>query len=377
MGALSRVGYVKYSRDKAQFRTRMGRYGVAGLNDVTREEAMSSIDVGAAVDARYKQLGLTQESLAWLAGVSHTTIRNVLHGRVSAARTWPRVERALGWNNSLKALSQGEKPEEILATSALKSLFTGILRVQEQDEARGQDALKKYEYMITMILKMETGWSNDAVVRSVIQELWPTVVAVLSPAEAEPLAEAFTDFGWRRPADPNIAAEAEKMSGHRRDLESSRPPVPLTEDLAQALEKIMDRMTRLESTRAVIDQVHQQERDTARLFQRLPVRVQQALHAGEVIDADVVQPIADEDISIVTMVVRGKSANEPLTAEDRRLLVLALRLWHMALGTSAVAYSTLRPHEWEPPADISERIEGAVQDAIRKVLEADPPDKEE
>lgn len=171
------------------------------------EPDMDSTAIGDAVEARYKKLGLTQERLAWLAGVSNSTIRNVLHGRVSEARTWPRVAQALGWKRrSLDQLRAGEEPEEILSVDALRSLWAGATRLEEEsgDSEAAESVIRMYDDLVLQIGLVDSGLRNEKHVRDVIERLWSVVVRRLSPDESEPLSEAFQDFGWRPKPEPEL-----------------------------------------------------------------------------------------------------------------------------------------------------------------------------
>lgn len=85
--------------------------------------------VGDVIRARRKLLGLSQEHLAWLSGVSRTTIRNIEADRVEEARTWDQVEQALGWDaGSLGRIRRGEAPRSLLDEEAQKIILRVLLR---------------------------------------------------------------------------------------------------------------------------------------------------------------------------------------------------------------------------------------------------------
>ncbi|GAA0347697.1 hypothetical protein NE235_10580 [Actinoallomurus spadix] len=184
---------------------------------------MEKVAIGAAVEARYKQLGLTQDTLAFLAGVSNSTIRNVLHSRVNVARTWPRVERALGWvHGSLSALRDGDAPEEVLPLEALKSLQSAILRkaaAADDDEAM-DIAAGLYEELVNALQRFSTGNGSGYEVRELIDDAWDALNEYLSPAEAEPLLDGFRDFAWRGPS-VNIRASLQSAASAKGSLHRS------------------------------------------------------------------------------------------------------------------------------------------------------------
>jgi transcriptional regulator with XRE-family HTH domain len=343
----------------------------------TREHEVDGNQVGIAVEARYKQLGLTQESLAWLSGVSHTTIRNVLHGRIGVARTWPRIERALGWRRgSLNVIEIEETPASIIETEALKSLFAAFLRVAEKDEERGRELVDVYESFVSAVEALEGGVSTDYDARQVIQKLWPTVSSMLTPAETAPVIEAFQDFGWRVPGAISqklvrqpLQRYVEEQGEDDLDVESVVTQIrtkncgcpPLDRSLAESLLRGLKAVEHLD-----------RDKDGLDAFRRLPIRVQQAFLEGDVVDSDVV-PLPDaENVSIVTMVIRKRAANQPLSAEDRVILVNALRVWHMALSTSALTYDYFREHKWQPPIDLEKRVQEALKDALSGEMEIIP-----
>lgn len=84
--------------------------------------------IGKVVRARRKALALSQEQLARLAEVSRTTIRNIESDRVDEARTWQKVERALGWaSGSADEIRHGRVPRSLLPEPAVKILAALVL----------------------------------------------------------------------------------------------------------------------------------------------------------------------------------------------------------------------------------------------------------
>ena len=161
---------------------------------------MTQIAIGSAVEDRYKALGLTQDTLAWAAGVSSSTVRNVLASRVG--RTWPRVARALGWaRDSAVQMRDGEQPTEIVPLDALRPLLAAALRLREKRDARADAVLEFCEDLVANAELVETEEvivkGGEREIRRLINKYWPMVKSQLSPDEAEPLIEYFRDFGWR------------------------------------------------------------------------------------------------------------------------------------------------------------------------------------
>lgn len=323
---------------------------------------MTDRPIGNAVELRYKELGLTQESLAALAGVSLTTVQNVLHGRVGVARTWPRIERALGWHDSLNALQAGQKPRELLPTEALKSLFAALTRLIANDDPATENALRLWENLANNILVADDAiLGTDSFARGDIEHLWPHIRRELSPSELEPLAEAFRDFGWREPRSrpPEGRPSDESAGPHEAQAIADDVAAALSRDPGCGCKPVFDKETRLKML-AGIDAL---ARDTEGMnaFRRLPLRVQEALSDGEVLDSDTTALTEDGDMTIVTMVVRR--GGSPTTAEDRTLLVNSLRVWHMALATSAMAYDYYRAHGGQLPDDIEKKMRETLQAA--------------
>lgn len=316
---------------------------------------MDAVEVGDAVEARYKALGLTQESLAYLAGVSNTTVRNVLRGRVSAARTWPRLARALGWDpdGSLSDLQQGLEPRELMQVDALKNVYVAVMRLADSGDDRARQLIDFYENYTKKIEAHEIGWSGDRDVRSAIDLFWPMLASQLSPAEAEPIAEEFRDFGWRRrtaaPTDkaslradplPGAYTSGGYTSGGRyspgTDIPSSSSESGEPTDEASQAARDRHRAEDRELMEIILAEISPLTQDRAGInaFRRLPIRIQGALEHGEVLDSDVI-PLPDaEGMSIVTLVLRDKTMTEPLTSEDRAVLMRALSVWHTALSNS-------------------------------------------
>jgi transcriptional regulator with XRE-family HTH domain len=157
---------------------------------------MDSFDVGRAVETRYKKLGLTQETLSAVAHVSNSTIRNVLRGRVAEARTWPSIERALGWlPGSLDLLRRGQSPEEILPAEAMAAIWLGILRIK--NDANVAETIHRYESFADALASDRDHaygeWGKTP--QQLMGMLWTYLRTELSPAEALPLREALRARG--------------------------------------------------------------------------------------------------------------------------------------------------------------------------------------
>lgn len=163
---------------------------------------MGTFEVGAEVEARYKQLGLTQEALSVVARVSNSTIRNVLRGRVSEARTWPAIERALGWlPGSLKLIREGKPPAEVMTADALRSVWLAVGRMSSGQMMSAVDLYEGYYEDVERASRddrPEWAWESA---RSFV-ELWTYIRDELAPAEAAPLVAMLRDYGLMESSDP-------------------------------------------------------------------------------------------------------------------------------------------------------------------------------
>ncbi|WP_157520883.1 hypothetical protein [Herbidospora daliensis] len=96
------------------------------------DEVRTTKTQGYYVRRRREALGLSQDSAAWLARVAKTTFRNIEGDKVEEARTWPQVERALGWRpGSEDMIKMGLEPRSVLSDSVLRSIVKVVLRYQE------------------------------------------------------------------------------------------------------------------------------------------------------------------------------------------------------------------------------------------------------
>jgi transcriptional regulator with XRE-family HTH domain len=302
---------------------------------------MTELRIGQAVESRYKELGLTQELLASLAGVSLTTVQNVLHNRVGFPRTWPRLERALGWRDSRDALQNGSPPQEIFPTAALRGLYLAAGRSPDEERER---LVRLYEDMLSRVNLVGDSWKNDGLIRSSIKKIWPLTKARLAPQELEPVVEAFRDFGWRGESDEDYLQDPWAPFSAKPSTQQQGVGPGDNADAEEAIaslagephdgRQVVDRdvLEKLMSSLAVVAK----DPEGVNAFRRLPVRVQQALLDGEIADAEVLPLPKVLGMSVITIAVRDSKATEPLTAEERRALVDALRAWHSAL-TAALA----------------------------------------
>ncbi|GIH23025.1 hypothetical protein Aph01nite_13350 [Acrocarpospora phusangensis] len=92
------------------------------------EEVRATKTLGEYVLERRKQLGLSQDAAAWLAGVAKSTFRNVEGDRVEEARTWRQIERALGWRTgSEEAIRAASPPRTILSDWSFRIILKVII----------------------------------------------------------------------------------------------------------------------------------------------------------------------------------------------------------------------------------------------------------
>lgn len=201
---------------------------------------MTEIAIGPAVEQRYKELGLTQETLAWIAGVSNSTVRNALASRVGKRRTWPSIERALAWRSgSLERMQDGLEPEEAMPTEAARAILKATLRLHDADNDRAA------RRVLTLYTNIQTLGRDDdqpdafidGMIRDNIRQAWPAISEQLTPSEAEPLAEVFRDYGWRG----EVIRSSTHYSPHFAGAPSAERTPKTTPRLPSEVQELLDR----------------------------------------------------------------------------------------------------------------------------------------
>jgi hypothetical protein len=141
---------------------------------------------------------------------------------------------------------------------------------------------------------------------------------------------------------------------------------PLSADARAELVVLLETMK--ESLENAVEKLEKRS-ESARAFSRLPVRVQAALEQGEVVDSDIVKAPNAEDISFVTMVVRG-NAEKAMTQKERNAVIDALHMWNQVVFVAGHSYDIMKEHgNWLP----AEKMESAVKEALSTIGRGQPP----
>lgn len=303
-------------------------------------EAPQKRTAGDVFRQRRADLGLSQGDVAWLARVSRGTVSNLETGRVnSEARSWWDVGHALGWNmnmfrsdspSGLFPIEMGIEPSADLPTVVVKAIVQAILALLDEDPKVARRVADRYRVLITMLEEWDPEASADEPTSSAVWRQLAEVAGAVTPHMTPPAANAvtavFRDLGWSPEDEPH----AQPQKSHHAALEAQAVIA------AEHME-----LTQLELSRVLkqsVGEVLHSEMYGA--FNRLPVRVQEVLSSGEVVDAEILSPHGSGGPAIVSLFVRPQSdPDAPLTRAERRTLIMAFEQWHAALAAA------MEPHE--------------------------------
>lgn len=347
---------------------------------------------GNLIKDRRGEIGLSQNELAVLAKVSRSTVKNAEAGSSTiSGMTRRRLERALGWREGTlsKSWPVGTEPyaQTILSAKSMQAIAKAIVRDIGTEHFQAI-ALDRYHELLT-------AYNRGQLHEGICQRFEQSVGEHLSISDFERLIKELSDnapdkrtkelleaspvwrearaklaYGREMLAKKDILATGKKRGESYFDVARRRAGVPirteLTEEDREQLQK--DR----ENIREILDLLEPLAHDRAGVhaFRRLPVRVQQVLESGEVLDSDLLSVPEAENMKIVTLVVREGHDVEGTTPEDRSALVHALRIWHISLTMASFAYNISEKFVWMGPDEVEERIREAVTEAVSS--ERDP-----
>lgn len=262
---------------------------------------------------RIEELRLSQEDLAWLARVSRGTISNLETGRGGPeSRTWYDVIASLGWawRDADQKLPRGEVPESLLAPSVFGKAVRAVIAIRAVDPQRARTVADRFRAFVRELDDYREAQSSTDEELPALTNLSPLaseIIPAMPGVEAAEVIEAFEDLGW----SPQDSAPS-----------NPQPADTPATDLQQKLEEIRQEL------RAVL------HGEGLASFNRLPLRVQQALSSGEVVDAEVIRPRGSFSYSVVTMVVRDVDVVPSLGPAERRSMIEVLKQWHGVLDVA-------------------------------------------
>jgi DNA-binding XRE family transcriptional regulator len=295
--------------------------------------------LGSSVRRYREALELSQGDLAWLANVSRGTISNLETGRVTPdERTWNRVRTALG----LRRVTFEELDEKyaqgsahfVIPTTVTQSLVKAIISTQDDDNELGRRIAARWRRLIVNLTSV--GYSPNAETGSELAWFASFVADTVTPERLTTIHEALQQLGWT--SDTPVPAE------------ESREPSVSTKGLAP-LRQSVERMAK----------DLQRFRDDVRGFERLPVRVQDLLNRGLVVDYDIDRQQAGPGIAVIDLVILDEDES---TLVSRRALLEATRRWSNILMLTRYIYESVAP----------DKDPDTILDALKRGLDASASD---
>ncbi|RCG29009.1 XRE family transcriptional regulator [Sphaerisporangium album] len=332
------------------------------MSDPTLE---AQLGLGVHLRNRREEIRISQATLAWLARVSRNTVSNLERDAVAEPddRVLNNVEAALGLDHWY-AYSSTHHPRDamlLVQPRIAHRLIEVIERLKREDPKTARDAADAYVAFMAALRDARDDDSRLSAHQALQEEagrLAQFIVPRLDLAtELDSSIRAFLeDQGWSPEDSTFLGGGAALISVRASTTDSAR----MTETAARIhseLDKLREQIGQMTETFAPALFVRH---DEANAFGRLPIRVQDALLSGQVIDADIVKPPHTEGISLLTMVVRQDDSEAPLTAEGRKALINSLHIWHLSLVAAAGMFSFMQKHSWMAPEVVEDRIKEAL-----------------
>ncbi|MET8984650.1 helix-turn-helix domain-containing protein [Nonomuraea wenchangensis] len=322
-----------------------------------------------AVKARREAIGISQATLAWAARVSRNTVGNLERGQGQPeGRVISNVSAALGWTLAFEENyppgrldpwderavlppvwdADAQAEAETLSAEALEVFYRTVERAKGIDR---EDARRATDRLLDLV---RAGRHRDtrAKVGLLMHHLAPYLTDTF---EDEPFLDALTERGWSREDNPELGSGLSNR--HRKGGRPSRAPSEHQEEVSEVDEP----PTRVVAEPRELHELTSGLVRDAQAFSRLPIRVQEALLSGHVLDAEVTEPPNTSGFSMVNLVVRhNDTSDKTLSATDRKALINALQVWHMALVFAGHGFAVMQEHRWMAPEQVEERIKDAL-----------------
>ena len=294
----------------------------------------SAEQIGSIIK-RYREedLQLSQADLAWLADVSRGTISNVETGRVTPdERTWHRIRTALSWSRaSLEDVGGGARVEALMPPEAVQGIVEAILAIREEDKDMGARVAERWRRLNSGL--MRAGEVPPPEIRSELAWLASEVALKAPPERLPTILNALQAYGW----------EADDAAPSRDDHVSTT---------AQELRRAIGPLTTSVNHMSV--QVRN-FRDQLRGFERLPVRIQELLTNGIVVDSEIYRPAETPGVTVVDLVIVDEDA---AVLVPRRRLLEATRRWGSTLLVAKHLFEESAPDL--APQEIIEAVERSL-----------------
>jgi DNA-binding XRE family transcriptional regulator len=286
---------------------------------------------------REEDLQLPQADLAWLASVSRGTISNVETGRVRPdERTWHRIQTALGWKRaSLEDIERGSRLESLMPTDAVQGIVQAILAIREQDGDMGARVAARWRRLNSGL--MRAGAVPRTEIRSELAWLANEISLKAAPERLPAIHAALQAFGWT----VNDYAPSQEDSAAATPREVRRAIAPLTEAVNHMSVQVRN------------------FRQQVRGFERLPVRVQELLTHGLVVDSETYRPTDTPGVTVVDLVILDEHASALF---PRRRLLDATRRWGSILLVAKHIFEELAPDR--EPQEIIQAVERSLATPI-------------
>ncbi|MEU4225835.1 transcriptional regulator [Nonomuraea sp. NPDC026600] len=331
---------------------------------------------GKLLKLRREDIGLSQAVLAWAARVSRNTVGNLERSQGEPEeRVFKNVCAALGVKSQWKFSFAEEDVEShvLFSAGAVKRLYEIVTEdIQPRSSKRAREAIDVFRNLVEtedkgLFERSELQMQTTRLANYIAPSFFD------SPGDRE-LSEAFIERGWS-PEDSQDLNTAD-MSASMRDemrLRSIREREPSAEvqelrDEVQTLQQRLDSITSAAESLSSLAGASPREAFNFRslmqereAFRLLPVRVQEALLSGRVLDSEVTAPPNTNGFSMVNLIVRHDSAqDDSLNAEDRRALINSLHVWHLALVFAGHGFAVMQEHKWMAPEEVERRIKDAL-----------------
>lgn len=221
----------------------------------------------------------------------------------------------------------------LMPPDAVQGIVQAILLIRDEDNELGARTAERWRRLVSSLTHDNP--HERAEVREEVAWLMRDVVTKALPERLPAIHRALREYGWQESAPPH---------GRQEEPDSTDPL-----DIQRVVAPLVSAVNQLSAQQQSI-------RQQLRGFDRLPIRVQDLLYRGVVIESDISQPAEEPGVSVVDLVIVQEGVAD-LTA--RHELLKATQRWSVILMVAKYIVQELAPDR-DP-----EEILGAVERTLR------------
>lgn len=286
---------------------------------------------------REQDLQLSQADLAWLADVSRGTISNVETGKVTPDdRTWHRIRTVLALPTISPARIRSRADmKPMIPVDAVQGIIEAILNIRRHDAHVGSNVAERWRRLVNAM--SHRNGALEPQTKSELTWLACDVAMKAPPSRLDAIHAALRSWGWTSEGQNSAVTAMTSLKPHD----------------SYQLQSLLDTLTSSINRMAAQQKTFQ---EAAQGFERLPVRVQDLLTRGLVVDWDVDRYDTSPNVAVVDLVLVDEDEGLPDAKKEAHA---AVRRWSEILLLAKHIFDNLAPDL--KPQEIIEALERGLQ----------------